>query len=794
MKIQENMLGYYGQRDYVCIAAPAHGGGADHRPLCSVLVGCTSFGGPFRHNLRLHRFRVAQSGRVIGQSDDLLEPLFGVSPSDVPSIGHADDGQTEFDDAMAALGPDGKHLYIICVHRPVLSSDVASCGGGRATEIVVFPPKVFRVDTGDMSLSPMRPLPFTRASYEAISAHGALWVPVVLLTKAVENCPSEWRLFIYRLVEVDDDDGSWVEVTSADFQYELSRGFRYGGTLIQGYAVISDRFILLSFIDSTFFCFDCANGTLAPVTTEESSSSTLLLHQYVPISGKGVHFEGAIYFIRGTKLFAYRYSPLDPRPLAPPLEIDTIWPYDEEGYGFVVHLAGHILCAVWINMKRRCGCTTRHVLITTFNIGGHTHGTGCFIPSDVEVLHSTCRRIGMLRTEEPRPECYDFFCFLQEYPDTEPRFDPSVPSELGVFDGNHRVPDMLPTCRKFLSKKHGTLSLEECNVAIRSDFYFICQVDQRSLVYQVSISGGKLACNEKVLDALVCLDTVRPGDVGIDDPPEWFFVHHGSMLDVIPSLPYYNHYVVDVERKCYNIHKNKRSKLFFSAVFRVGQYTVALCDTLQDVYVLNQNNFQWRRQKTSSRSLDLSHKVKISGFVDLGDDAFMISDAETNNCFLFDLKRGEWFAVEPPRGYIFWQYAAGLLNGRSIFAEGFIYTCSAGGLIAFELIDKNDSYCLGQPIMLNSSWKYIFGERRFLSFDSVCKGEIDSSIVFCVVQGCPMAVPFTSRHHFAATTVHVKLQKTLRETKEPVSIDRVGVVCSSIDQNGRILTNYAFAL
>jgi hypothetical protein len=400
-------------RDYVCIAAPAHGGGADHRPLCSVLVGCTSFGGPFRHNLRLHRFRVAQSGRVIGQSDDLLEPLFGVSPSDVPSIGHADDGQTEFDDAMAALGPDGKHLYIICVHRPVLSSDVASCGGGRATEIVVFPPKVFRVDTGDMSLSPMRPLPFTRASYEAISAHGALWVPVVLLTKAVENCPSEWRLFIYRLVEVDDDDGSWVEVTSADFQYELSRGFRYGGTLIQGYAVISDRFILLSFIDSTFFCFDCANGTLAPVTTEESSSSTLLLHQYVPISGKGVHFEGAIYFIRGTKLFAYRYSPLDPRPLAPPLEIDTIWPYDEEGYGFVVHLAGHILCAVWINMKRRCGCTTRHVLITTFNIGGHTHGTGCFIPSDVEVLHSTCRRIGMLRTEEPRPECYDFFCFLQ---------------------------------------------------------------------------------------------------------------------------------------------------------------------------------------------------------------------------------------------------------------------------------------------------------------------------------------------------------------------------------------------
>ena len=68
-----------------------------------------------------------------------------------------------------------------------------------------------------------------------------------------------------------------------------------------------------------------------------------------------------------------------------------------------------------------------------------------------------------------------------------------------------------------------------------------------------------------------------------------------------------------------------------------------------------------------------------------------------------------------------------------------MHICSDGGLIAFELIDEDDSYCLGEPIMLNSSWKYIYSDRRFLSFDSVCKGEIDSSIVFCVVQGCPMA-------------------------------------------------------
>jgi hypothetical protein len=38
----------------------------------------------------------------------------------------------------------------------------------------------------------------------------------------------------------------------------------------------------------------------------------------------------------------------------------------------------------------------------------------------------------------------------REYPDTAPRFDPSVPSELGVFNDIHQVeklPAMLPTCR-----------------------------------------------------------------------------------------------------------------------------------------------------------------------------------------------------------------------------------------------------------------------------------------------------------------------------------------------------------
>ena len=41
------------------------------------------------------------------------------------------------------------------------------------------------------------------------------------------------------------------------------------------------------------------------------------------------------------------------------------------------------------------------------------------------------------------------------------------------------------------------------------------------------------------------------------------------------------------------------------------------------IYILNQNNFQ------CVRSLNLSQKVKISGFVNIVDDTVMISDAKT---------------------------------------------------------------------------------------------------------------------------------------------------------------------
>ncbi|CAL5087711.1 unnamed protein product [Urochloa decumbens] len=735
-------------------------------PLWSVLVGCTSADHP-SHNLRIHQFRVTGTGRVIGHNNDHLELFCGVSPID-------DNKHTVFPVARAATVAADGNLYIICEHMPAIGSS----GQQQADEEKVFHPKAFSLNTADKDLSTLPPLPFTRGSWEAISACGKLWVPLVLVKTG--SYRGTWRLIVYEL-----NGDCWLETNSVEFPYKpsLERGYR--GVSLQGYVVLDSRFILLSCSDSIFFLFECASGELSRVVTDGR-------RQYIPITGKAVHVkrDEMIYFIRGTQLFAYKNLPKSGEPLATPIEIATIWPYDKEGCGSMVHLGGRMLCAVWINMRQSCGCATRHALITTLRVTGIADESGCFVPNGVHVLHSTCRQIDMLRCNAPGYTYYDTFCFLQKCQDPGAKFDPSDDlSEMGGFycPQVEKFSEMPTCCREFLNGKpepgSGVIALDSCKMATRSDFYFICQADQCSLLYQISTSGGKLTCSDKALKAVLHLDTVRFRDVGANDPPEWYFVHRGSTLDVIPSSPDCNHYVVDVERKSYRLYNSKRSKLFFSAVFRAGQYVVALCDTLQYVYVLR-NNFQWRRQKTASRSVDVSQKVKVSGFVDLIDDKFMISDFDTDESFLFDLKRWEWFSVSP---------SFGLLSGRCIFTEGFVYTCSNNGLYAYELTCDDTSYSLDVPIMLDFSWKYICGNRRFLSFDSICKGEIDDSIVFCVVYGHETEPPSTS-HTLATTTVQVKLLETALGTKMPVRLDHVDISVSSIVQKGWILTNYAFSV
>lgn len=168
-------------------------------------------------------------------------------------------------------------------------------------------------------------------------------------------------------------------MSSSLYKRSLERG--YSGTLLQGYVVPDNRFILPSFSNSIFFLFKCNSGQLSQVDTDGTS-------QYVPITGKAVHVQrdGMTYFIRGAKLFAYKNPPNWDKPFAAPIVIGNIWPYDEEGYGFMEHLGGPMMCAAWINMRQPCGCATRHALITTLSIRGSIDESGCIIPNGVDIL------------------------------------------------------------------------------------------------------------------------------------------------------------------------------------------------------------------------------------------------------------------------------------------------------------------------------------------------------------------------------------------------------------------------
>ncbi|KAF0907760.1 hypothetical protein E2562_020500 [Oryza meyeriana var. granulata] len=307
------------ERDFVCISSDAP---ADSTPKWSVLVGCTSANEPV-HNLRTHRFRVADSGRVMGCNDDVLERFRAVCPDDA--------AHTVFSSATASMAPNGRNLCIICAHYPSFHTT-----SGRQQDADLLP-KAFLMDSADKSLTALPPLPFQHSSYQSVSAHGQLWTPATV--EEAGPFGTKRQLVMYQL---DGRRDSWANISDIDFPYRPPVNITCGGPLLHGYAVISDRFILLSFIDLSFFCFDCAAGTLTQVTTLGETS-----WKYVPIRGRAVHVannDNGVYFLERGTLFRYSYSPESDKPLKPPKMIDTICPYRKEGYGFVVHLKDGLAC------------------------------------------------------------------------------------------------------------------------------------------------------------------------------------------------------------------------------------------------------------------------------------------------------------------------------------------------------------------------------------------------------------------------------------------------------------------
>ncbi|TVU11650.1 hypothetical protein EJB05_45247, partial [Eragrostis curvula] len=392
-------------RNYACLPASTE----DKGGVWSLLVGFISSSATDNGFLGLHRLRVAASGRILGRSEDTLELLEDtLLPPQIrgaTAMPTSDDGRSALclfisEKPAVAGDPAVQRLRPLQLH---LDLNAAAAESSRR-RVTVF-------DT--MPDVPLEPLMRTRPVFAA----GRLWAP----------CFSEHfgppRLLMKHLDE--DAGGRWTWADVAAVNLPIERGEQIGGfagRFLHGYAVVDGgTTILLSLQQPVLFvAFDCTTGTWAHVITAETSwedSSHYLPN--VPIRERGVYVEedDTIYFLCGGTLFAYRLCRDEGRGeyrMAPPVEVACLCPLaQDEGYGFVTHLGGRLMCSVWIGVTLRCSCCdAKHVLITTFRVddgGGH----GQFVPIGVKVIHSTCRRLDISPGKPSESHCE--FCFLQEY-------------------------------------------------------------------------------------------------------------------------------------------------------------------------------------------------------------------------------------------------------------------------------------------------------------------------------------------------------------------------------------------
>ncbi|XBJ24908.1 hypothetical protein VPH35_002686 [Triticum aestivum] len=743
-------------RDYVCIPA-----GADDSPAWSLLVGLLSASIPMISEdsvLGLHRFRVARSGRILGRSDDALDTLCTVETTK---------GCSGIASATAALTPDGRSLCLFSEHLDP--------GKYSAT------PRAQQLRLADeaTAMSELPRLPQDTCMHcRPVSAAGHLWAPYVYLEYA-GKCVLGMQRFC-------KDADRWEQAGDTfPFHYKSQMSKLWNGDFLQGCAVLPDDTILVSLrpAQGVFLTFNCSDCTWTVVATSDPENTQTA---YVPILGPGVYIQGddetddddgAVYFLRDNCVYAYKlryYQDQEDQrrklKLEPPTTVDSVCPFYDEGYGFLTHLGGRLMCSVWIGVELQCSCVHLHAIISTFRVRPTSAQQ-----KGIDILHSTCRRLDVLSVAlQPTHE----FCFLQEYEDHNamPPATLEYPTSSPVIESSK----MLDCCSNFLSVKPGHYEFEEPPedpaVQINKDLYIICEAHLQTIVYVAKIENGRIGSHDKLLT-----QNSRSSDVY-------------AVSNTQDGIDAYG--------------PTEESKLFpcteppapdpFSMVLEVGNRIVALSETLGVSY---HDGSKWVScRHHADESLALNGKVDLSGYAVLGDNSFVVSEAGTGSLLMFDLRSERWSVVRRASASCGTQ----LLNGRSVFVDGFIYTCTMGGILAYELVDQqDDGKELGEPVLLQFSWQ--LSECRGWDAERMCldcadKDKIPDAIVFCVVQGeygCSRNLPgsLSRSHDVHITTVQVKTERTHGGKRRPERIDHVDISTCFIEHDAALVwTKRCFAV
>ncbi|CAN6207960.1 unnamed protein product [Urochloa humidicola] len=423
-----------------------------------------------------------------------------------------------------------------------------------------------------------------------------------------------------------------------------------------------------------------------------------------------------------------------------------------------------------------------------------------FIPNGIQVLHSTCRRLD-LWPSEPNGR-YSFFEFriLQEYEehndgnatDSAKITRQDVVKKSGEVLASSNVLElsrMLDCCRKFIGTPFtSAVMLERSPIQTNKTLYLVCQVASSAVLFEINIMDGKLVCHDKTLTphCTMDLETFIYDD---DRPLSSHYVCDSKSIYVVSCKG-------DDICKCsldtMSLHHFPTRPIGdICLICKVGNNIFAITDDLQSVYSMSSEH-RWMRHKTSGIP-DLKRKVYLSGYVVLSDESFMVSDADSNRSFLLDLRDNKWTTVMPyalqdrtkqlPNG---WAPRMAFLSERSVFTKGFIYTCSGGGLTAYELIEDGDSYFLGDGIDLKFSWRKWWEHER-MCLDCVGEDTSSGAIMLCVVQddySCQRDCP---ENHTAMlfTTVQVKTERMRDGKLKPKTIGHIDISRSFIKWDAR---------
>jgi hypothetical protein len=334
--------------------------------------------------------------------------------------------------------------------------------------------------------------------------------------------------------------------------------------------------------------------------------------------------------------------------------------------------------------------------------------------------------------------------------------------------------------------------VKPATTTIKKDLFIMCQAGSGTVIYET----GAMDDDGKPLQLCYVADE---GD------QYWHLFQSGSKIHAVSSI---SDGILEfsLNRDCAYIKQHVRQPTAdpFVMVTRVGRETIALTDTLQ---VFHQTQFNYGRSTawlryTADESDVVGRRVVMAGYVVVNDDSFVVCDAVTRSCLLFDLGAKRWRVVMPWAAFEGLPTdirANGVLNGRCVFVDGFIYTCRNGGLAAYELLGEDSSVYLSKPIFLPFTWHPdCLGQDMCLDYAGK---DLDSGAnMLHVVQGeslsdhldytCMVLIIFPSnvviicvymllggsslpkhKHGVQITTVKVRTQRTVSNRMKPTRID-----------------------